>query len=85
MRCKVKTAYKFCASSLKLCKCFKHTLILYSHKEVPDGLQLSPPCPTLDSAWRLGVQAMALTTQGKERTYPRWPRTWCPRICSQAS
>lgn len=59
MCCKVKTAYKFCASSLELCKCFKHTPIFYDLKEAHEGLPLSSLASTLDSAKRLGVQALA--------------------------
>lgn len=59
MRCKVKMASKFCASSLELCKCFQHTPALYNLKEVHEGLRLSLLASTLDSARRLGVQALA--------------------------
>lgn len=50
---------KFRASSLELCKCFKHTPLLYNHKEAQESLQLSPLASTLDSARRLGVRIVA--------------------------
>lgn len=68
MHCKVKMAYELCASSLELCKCFKHTPILYNRTH--GGLQLSPLAPTLDSAGRAGVPVLASShgfSQPKEK------------------
>lgn len=81
MCCKVKTAYKFRASSLELCKCFKHTPILYDLKEA-----LSPLASTQDSARRLGVQALAschgFHNPGKRKNIAKQDsflinETWC--------
>lgn len=47
--CKVKTVYKFCASFLAFCKCFKQAPILYNLIKALEDSQLPPLAPTLDS------------------------------------
>lgn len=84
--CKVKTVYKFCASFLAFCKCFKQAPILYSLIKAFEDSQLPPLAPTLDSdrSWEFKPRSHVMASchsPGKKRVYPRWPRTRCHGIC----